>query len=122
MALYVMGTIISKLYEKKKFYFFITLITAITFYVFDNTTDISITSFSILLFLIIIKIPLQKNWINFFMPLTLGIYLVHPLVLKLVTKNYFFPNNILLIFSLVFILTVFCVFLIKKINFLKRIL
>lgn len=121
MALYVMGNIISILYNKKIFYYILILICFTLFCSLENTTNISNTIFSILSFLIILKIQFKNDWIDFFMPLTLGIYLVHPLILKLVTKIYFFQNNILLTFFFVFILTTFCALLIKKINFLNRI-
>ena len=122
LALYVMGNIISMLYNKKSLYFYLILICSLVFYYFENTTNISNASFSILIFLIIIKIHIKNDWIDFFMPLTLGIYLVHPLILKLVTKTYFFQNNIFLFFFIVFIISAFCTFLIKKIKFLNRIL
>lgn len=122
LALYVMGNIISMLYNKKSLYFYLILICSLVFYYFENTTNISNASFSILTFLIIIKIHIKNYWIDFFMPLTLGIYLVHPLILKLVTKTYFFQNNIFLFFFLVFFISAFCTFLIKKIKFLNRIL
>ena len=121
VSLYIMGGLISQIFSKNKLYFAFFLLSLSLFFIFENNHDIQVTSFSILLFLIMIKIPLRIFWIDFFIPLTLGVYLLHPLVLKLVTKNYFFQDNISLLTCIVFILTLFCVFLIKKISFLKRI-
>ncbi|WP_353888575.1 acyltransferase [uncultured Polaribacter sp.] len=120
ISYYLAGGIISKNFYKTNYLILLAIVflTFLGVYYF-NFMAIKSFLFSILCFLIIIKTPRLKS-VNFVIPFTLGIYLVHPIILKTVTKVVSY-NNLLLTTLITFVFSLFFIVLMKKNKFLKKV-
>ena len=118
-----MGGVIGKVFNKKKAFFkmLFFMLVLLLLGIYQNLDTLVATSFSILFFLVFIKLPYRAAWIDVLIPLTLGIYLVHPLVLKIVAKVLPLQKNLLFLTILIFLVTAVIVFLTKKNKYLKKI-